>query len=222
MNKHLSLLAAALILTGASASVSADYQFHQRIRGLGPTQVEAPRGPCTDPRQAQIGEISDNFCGGNGSESLVYAGQIDGRAMLYGMSDDSASQWWGYVDNWADDPAMINCIDGGTIANSCLKLADGKANTAQMLAFPQHSLHAAQTCASKGEGWFLPSVAELTLLWKNRSQIDTSQVVFTQTYYQTSNEKEMSQGWLVHMGTGLNTWGNKNDPRPVRCAKSYY
>jgi hypothetical protein len=79
---------------------------------------------------------------------------------------------------------------------------------------------AAQLCVAWSynglTNWFLPSNAELTAMWAQRS----NNGLVTGAYYASSSQSSAEKGYYMYNGS-LMTGGNKSQPRTVRAVRYF-
>jgi hypothetical protein len=88
----LKTLALAAALAGSvGAAQAAEYQYHQRVKGLvksaSSEPATLPPPPCVDPRRVANGTISAEFCGHTGTQ-LQKSG-----ALLFELSNQARTSW---------------------------------------------------------------------------------------------------------------------------------
>lgn len=216
-------LAVAALSCSVGAAQAAEYQYHHRVKGLvvTPSSVEPA---CDDPFQAAIGERSTNFCGHEGFDVFV-AGAAGGHGVLFSTADDSNAIYWS--KSYTNNSGIPDCVQGSRIGGgACTTFTEGASYTAAMMAVEVDAQGAALVCTSKGAGWYLPAIAELDLLWKNRSQINYASVGFTASsgvWYWSSTENGSHGAWMQRLSDGYqyNNLQYKTALHHVRCARSF-
>ena len=189
-------------------------------------------GDCTDP-SPPIGTVC--------SDGSVYAGLTpDGSVKMYVPRCDYGQIWDGSscagavtLSSWSDgiyqstDSPLINCGSAPACGLS------GSANTITLLAADSNAgsggiqlYGAAHACGNLNihgqTDWYLPSIAELEVMYNNRSAIGG----FSAGNYWSSSEYIFDAGaggfqgaWIILFSNGTKGWNYKNDLRYVRCAR---
>lgn len=204
-------IACALLATLGGMAQAADYHVYYKVNGI--SRPKPAPAPCDNPETSLIGTVSQKFCGAEGLE-LFYAGQAGGHPVLYGMSDDSTSTTWGPTYDVPAIPTTCPSHDCST----------GKENTAALLQYPLQA--AAQLCASKGEGWYVPAVGEMKLLHTNRPHLDYAALGLSTTvgsWYWTSSEAYGDGAYIANVWSSSTAAHNiasnwKGTRYRLRCA----
>jgi len=179
MRNHILLPLCAAMLASLAATAQAEFQYHHRVNGL--IKAAPPPPACVDAKTAAPGTLSDRFCSHEGME-LFNAGLVGGHAVLYGLSDDPGPTSWSPTAT--DIPALPNC---SSIVD-CMRFTDGQAYTASLAAHSATATHAVSACTGKGEGWYMPSLAEMVALADLRGHPDFARMNACHQGYRTSNE----------------------------------
>lgn len=180
--------------------------------GLNTAAVQAACVPADDKT---IGEVSDRFCDHEGIP-LVYVGAIDGIRTFFDANGEDPQLRW-------DSRECHQC--GPELDTST---ADGRSNTYEHLWGFNGSrgvshFVAAQYCVDKGEGWFLPAIGQLDLVWQHRERIDFEKVRWEESmmpYWSSTNNPDNRQAFHQRFNDGEQGTFFKHFLRNVRCARS--
>ncbi|NMG05080.1 hypothetical protein [Azoarcus taiwanensis] len=175
----------------------------------------ASQSQCLEPADDTIGVVSDRYCGHEGI-ALFYAGAADGIQTFFDANGEDPQLRW-------DSRECHQC--GPELKTST---ADGRSNTYEHLwGFngSQGVSHfvAAQYCVEKGEGWFLPAIGQLDLVWQHRERIDFEQIGLEESmmpYWSSSNDPDSRQAFHQRFNDGEQGVFFKHFLRNVRCARS--
>ena len=106
----------------------------------------------------------------------------------------------------------------------------GMYNTERIIANQGVGSHAAQLCANyQGGGygdWYLPSKAEVNLMYQNKTVIDATATVnggsgFAITDYWSSTEDNISSAWVQYFDSGYQVTSNKGNTGRVRAVRAF-
>ena len=142
---------------------------------------------------------------------VVYDGGYHGKIVSV---DESNEQW--AVDAVDQNATHATSFGGGMgNMNKIKKLPNWKSN------YPAFAW-----CASLGEGWYLPAVDELKLIYQNKSiinrRLDERGYCEIQGYYWSSTESEFEEYALsVYMGNGDSGYLNKNGSSSVHAVSAF-
>lgn len=175
----------------------------------------ASQSQCLEPADDTIGVVSDRYCGHEGI-ALFYAGAADGIQTFFDANGEDPQLRW-------DSRECHQC--GPELKTST---ADGRSNTYEHLwGFngSQGVSHfvAAQYCVEKGEGWFLPAIGQLDLVWQHRERIDFEQIGLEESmmpYWSSTNDPDSRQAFHQRFNDGEQGTFFKHFLRNVRCARS--
>lgn len=134
--------------------------------------------------------------------AVKYAGS-DGSALYTTFGDDSSASRWNKQVSWY--------VYYG--ANS---VSNGATNTSTIVNGQGSSNYAAYLCASKGPGWFLPSINQLQILYNNRVAIGSFSLT---SAYWSSSEVMDTNSWYLQFWNNLVDNGDKNQLYAVRCVR---
>lgn len=101
------------------------------------------------------------------------------------------------------------------------KLGMGKGSTDAMVATSALAAEhiAANYCREMGPDWYLPSVAELVLIYNNHSTFGASYTFGATTLCWSATQLDTSVGWFVYFSSGDPFKVNKTFPNGVRCVR---
>lgn len=185
------------------------------IAVLGGGMASVAAASCLQANEEAIGEVSDSFCGQEGWY-LFYAGEVDGIKTFFAADSNDPQMRW-------DSEVCHQCVGGVETSFS-----DGYSNTYDVLSdFGDtdglEGFDSARHCTEKGEGWFLPAIKQLELVWKNRDRIDFWQVGWSDSampYWSSTVDKETGQVMHMRFMDGQRAMFFSNFSRLVRCARS--
>ena len=133
---------------------------------------------------------------------VVYDGGYHGKIVSV---DESRELWVGETVR-ENVTAAVSKGDGMGNMNKIKKLPDWKSN------YPAFAW-----CASLGDGWYLPAVDELILIYENKSIINRmlnekgyGKVVDVLYWSSTEVEEEPDCAWYVNMNDGDSSYNSKN------------
>ena len=147
--------------------------------------------------------IGESACG------VVYAGTSGGNRLYTTAADQGQFSWNNGTSNWTVTGAT-STSDGLTNTNTLVALADAGA-----------PYNAANACRSLGADWYLPSQAELNVLYTNRAAIggfNHSGSIWA-GYYWSSSENSSSFARCQRFSDGSQTNHNKLNGLSVRCVR---
>ncbi|ABI56432.1 hypothetical protein ACN2MM_06055 [Alkalilimnicola ehrlichii MLHE-1] len=170
---------------------------------------------CLEAGEETVGEVSDSFCGQEGWP-LFYAGEVDGIKTFFDAESGDPQMRW-------DSATCHQCVGGVDTSFS-----DGYSNTYEVLwdygdSDGLEGFDSARYCAEKGEGWFLPAIEQLELVWENRDRIDYSQVGWSDSampYWSSTVDKDTGQVLHVRFMDGQRAMFFTHFSRLVRCARA--
>jgi len=165
-------------------------------------------GSTLDGVSTQTFKIGDSFGGGK----IFWIDPSGKQVLIAATADQSTSVQWGKNTNFTGANA-----DG---------VYAGKANTVTISTMQGSGSYAAQVCSDyaatvNGEyydDWYLPSIAELQLLYTQKGTVGG----FYDANYWSSNEYVTSTGlaWYIYFGGGGVSDVNKADSLNVRCVRA--
>lgn len=155
---------------------------------------------------------------------IFYLNTTDGTGLV-ARSSDQGDVIWGCLNtdvqdlnNISDNPP--DRADQETEAGT--RIGDGNANTNAMInTCMETEDHAALVCRNEGPDWFLPSRAELELMYRNLQLNGFGN--FAQDYYWSSTEMDSSKVWvqlLADQGGTQTSWG-KDIKIKARAVRSF-
>ncbi len=155
-------------------------------------------------------DASEHFLGEEFGGGIVFFIDESGNHGLVAASDDlQTSAKWGFFEN----PAGAN---GKTIGT-------GKLNTEKIRKLSPKPDNAASLCSELQQNgfsdWFLPSVDELTLMYKNLKLKGLGN--FTEDEYWSSSETDFNNSWLMNFKSGYVTESNVNKSIHVRAVRQF-
>lgn len=153
-------------------------------------------------------------CLGGGLNNLIAANSDNSAAITYagfnilanaGSNDDGSSNTIAVVNVYSNPP---NNIPVSTYAAGICSIyaVDSQGNS---------PCQAGNTCYSD---WFLPALNQLNCFYTNRVAIGGFNAA---TDYWTSTEINSQRAWYQWFGLGNQTSSNKNQTRPIRCARNF-
>lgn len=173
---------------------------------------------------------------GNGG-FVHYVGEQFGGGVVFHVYRDASGTERGLVvalNNQSEGAAWSNVTDQLAGASSSW---DGLANSNAIVSQAGHTSSAAKLCLDYSAGayddWYLPSNAELNILWSNiydvnkqLSVISGASLVFSTSqcciYYWSSSEASSSTAWpLLNFGYHTPFFGNKEVAYQVRAIRAY-
>lgn len=104
------------------------------------------------------------------SDGAIYAGispDGTGSRMFMSTRHDAGTTKWATPAQLTTDSPVDNCLSRNAIDAAC---TDGFGNTTVLHALGEYP--AASVCRSKGANWYLPSLAELDLIYSNIDKLD--------------------------------------------------
>ena len=145
---------------------------------------------------------------------VVYDGGYHGKI----VSVDESRELWVGESVRENVTAATSKGDGMGNMNKVKKLPDWKSN------YPAFAW-----CTSLGDGWYLPAVDELILIYKNKSAINHrlnekgyGEVVDDLYWSSTEVEEEPDCAWYVNMNDGDSNYNSKNYIDFSVCAVSAF
>lgn len=167
-----------------------------------------------------------------------YIGELYGGGIIFHLFRDSVGVEHGLIVSLADQSsgtaweATAACLSGSCVNVSHSESTwDGRANTDAIIAFLGTNPSAANFCAAyNGAGfndWYLPSIQELSLLWKslydvNKKLSSTSGgVEILQNIYWSSTEVDAIGAWFFSYLTGTVAYYDKVTSYRVRAIRAF-
>jgi hypothetical protein len=109
-------------------------------------------------------------------------------------------------------------ISTNTTANG---IGKGQLNTSSIISLQGSGSYAASLCdqleLNGYTDWFLPSKAELNLLYQQKSQVGG----FSEGYYWSSTEYDSTHAWNQYFPYGPQYYANKSDSAFVRAVRAF-
>ena len=186
-----------------------------------PTQVQALLNEGITPIELINANIPlENLYGMQFEDGLIfYLNTDDGTGMIAAAEDQDESEFWGCsgddiseLSNVANLPAEIDLEVGA-------RIDDGLANTDAIISECNGRFVAARLCRELGDAWFLPSRAELNLMYINLSSIEKAG--FSGNFYWSSTEIDSDFVWSQDFNNGRLINGLKSNGISVRAARSF-
>ncbi|WP_133127418.1 DUF1566 domain-containing protein [Legionella nagasakiensis] len=167
--------------------------------------------------------VGDPYPAGGPQEGIVFWVDATGQHGLVAQETNVPNPMSMPADtfSWGTGPGGA---DGyrGTQADG---IGIGQANTAAILANPPlpATFPAADACNDQGNGWYLPSKTEISLLYQQRDTIGGLPAQ-PDRYWSSTEQSGMAQSelaWQQNTSSGEQQPGNKVEPLHVRCIKAF-
>ncbi|WP_339923193.1 hypothetical protein [uncultured Cyclobacterium sp.] len=187
-----------------------------------PTQIQTLLdGGQTPKKLIDGGILLDSLYGKTYKEGLIfYLNTTDGTGMVAAKTDQSEASEWGChridfegLNNVENDPMDSNAetIEGA-------RVGDGMANTMQIKCDNMEGT-ATEVCRALGTEWFLPSRAELYLMYTNLHL--NGYGGFAADYYWSSTEQNGYTAWAHGFENGHQAIGSKSIKTYIRAARAF-
>ena len=133
-------------------------------------------------------------------------------------------------DNRIDDPIDIPFMANYVTASNAIMDLDGYTNTQQIRASGDSSIYAAAYAVGFANGWFLPSVGQLRLIYAEIATLNASLLIASGTtfpmddtwWYWSSTEYTGANAWSVNnVGTLISSRKNTNRYFRVRSIREF-
>jgi hypothetical protein len=180
-------------------------------------------------RAYAITENSISAYGNEVSFTTLSVGQTGPGGGIVFLDKGNNSGGWQFLESAPNDQSTgiaWGCY-GTTISGTQITVGSGEANTSLIVAGCNDASFAAKLCSNLTLGgqsdWFLPSVSELDLMFKNL-QLNNQGNFNTSSDYWSSSDFNSSFAWGINFGSGsLNSFGNyKNSTiQYVRAVRAF-
>lgn len=167
---------------------------------------------CCGWLSAQSYRVGDLYTAPDGSQGIVFYLHPDGtHGWVVALEDASAACQWGASSDVPDLPNQNYTTLNNYIPN-LLNDTSGYANT-QIIRNDQNNSTYAAGIVDFPQGWYLPSPAQLSMLYSQLPFVSSALVNVGGTdlasaYYWTSAEYTASRAWVVDFGDGDSGYGN--------------
>jgi len=151
---------------------------------------------------------------------IFYLNTDDGRGLVAAVEDQDSLAEWGCDGTDIIDLPTVQNLPADPETDEGTRIFDGKTNTTTILAgCISNDGIAANLCRDLGDDWFLPSRAELNLMYTNLYIQGHGN--FAADYYWTSTENGSISAWHQDFQNGEQTIILKNSTVHVRAARAF-
>lgn len=152
------------------------------------------------------------------TNSAVRIGQaLNGGTVFY---VDGSGQSGLIMANDDEPGGAIYEYTTAAVLNGTGDLYDGAANSAILLALGAGQAPAAEACAARGAGWFLPSFLQLRRMFKSTAILQNLTNAALTAYYWASTENGAGFGYTTRSDFAVNSQAKNNTLR-VRCIRAF-
>lgn len=139
------------------------------------------------------------------SDGAIYAGELNGTRLYAAPADEGNTLPWNNGStNWTWI-GLTSTTDGLANTNALVSLSDAGA-----------PYKAAEACRARGEGWYLPAIDELNVLYTNRIAIGG---LNASSYYWSSTEFPDRNADILMFNGGFSYWQGKDVYTLTRCIR---
>ena len=153
-------------------------------------------------------------------EEPFFLGQSYGGGVIFFLDQTGVH---GLIAAPNDQGDVLPWFNGAILETGATEtgLGEGAGNTASIVAAQGEGTYAASVCdqlvLNGFDDWFLPSKAELEVLFANRALVGGLQ----DTFYWSSTEHGEGSAWEQSFGSGAQYYANKNFPIRVRAIRAF-
>ena len=176
------------------------------------------------PAWAQVYQIGDLYTAPDGSQGIVYYLHPDGSGgWVVALNDASSGCAWGTV---GDIPGLDNRNPGSNNRQQLLNDTAGYAHTQAIRAYQNNDATTAAGVVDFVHGWYLPSPAQLSILYGQLPLIESAltaaggATLNTDNYW-SSAEQNSDNAWYVIFSYGYFNSGGKTSSNRVRAVRSF-
>ena len=173
---------------------------------------------------AQVYQIGDLYTAPDGSQGVVYWLNPDGSGgWVVALNDASTGCAWGTA---GDVPGLDNRNPGSNNRQQLLTDTAGYANTQAIRSYQNNAANTAAGVVDFAHGWYLPSPAQLSILYGQLPFIEAALVASGGTAPATGNywcsaEVDGDNAWYVIFSYGYFNSGGKTSSNRVRAVRSF-
>lgn len=181
---------------------------------------------CCGWLSAQSYHVGDLYTASDGSQGIVFYVYPDGiSGWVVALQDASAMCRWGTSSNVPGLTDQNYTYLANTMQN-LLNDTSGYANTQTIRNYQNNSSYAAGV-VDFANGWYLPSPAQLSMLYAqlpfiSAALINAGGTDLASAYYWTSAEFDASKAWLVDFGKGDTGYGNYGSGQFITSSKTSF
>lgn len=188
------------------------------------------------PVSGQVYHVGDLYTAEDGSQGIVYYIHRDGSGWIVALDDVSHNAVWGIQGE--DVPGINNTGQSEAYFANSLSDTAGYANTSALRAFQNNNPNFAAGMVDFDHGWYIPSAAQLTMLFAQLPFIEDKIIAAGGTtlaydYYMSSTEVNNIQCVRVHFTadtinyfyitySGSFFYHLKNQPISLRAVRSLH
>ena len=188
------------------------------------------------PVSGQVYHVGDLYTAEDGSQGIVYYIHRDGSGWIVALNDVSHNAVWGIQGE--DVPGISNTGQSIDYYTNCLNDTAGYANTNALRAYQNSNPNFAAGMVDFDHGWYIPSAAQLTMLFAQLPFIEGKIIAAGGTtlaydYYMSSTEVNDIQCVRVHFTadsinyfyitySGSFFYHLKNEPISLRAVRSLH
>ena len=176
------------------------------------------------PAWAQVYKVGDLYTAPDGSQGIVYWLNPDGSGgWVVALNDASTGCAWGTATDIAD---LANQDPGSNNRQQMLNDTAGYAHTQAIRAYQNNDATTAAGVVNFVHGWYLPSPAQLSILYGQLPLIESALTAaggatLTTDNYWCSAEQNSDNAWVVTFNYGYFQTSGKTGSCRVRAVRSF-
>ena len=176
------------------------------------------------PAMAQVYRVGDLYTAPDGSKGIVYYLHPDGSGgWVVALNDASTGCAWGTA---ADIAALANQDPGSSNRQQLLNDTAGYAHTQAIRTYQNNDVTTAAGVVNFVHGWYLPSPAQLSILYGQLPLIENALTAaggttLTTDNYWSSAEQNSDNAWYVSFNYGSFQTSGKTGSCRVRAVRSF-